>query len=166
MIIYQRSLTSATVAGCVLAIAISMIMKPTYQANAIIELNKNNSGGLDVDLGQAISQSFGGSGEALQSDLQTETTILKSDSLALAVIQKLDLADSPEFRVSSKAAKLEAVEKGLPLEQAPITRSRLLQNFQHRLAVAPIHGTRLIRVSYERHDAKLAATVANALIES
>jgi polysaccharide biosynthesis transport protein len=154
------------VAACALAFAISVFMKPIYQANTIIELNKNNSGGLDVDLGQALSQTFGGSSESLQTDLATETTILEGDSLALAVIQKLNLADSPEFRASGKAARLEAAEKGLPIEKAPMTRSRLLKLFHDRLAVTPIHGTRLIKVSYEMPDTNLAAAIANSLIDS
>jgi polysaccharide biosynthesis transport protein len=157
---------SAVVAGCMLAIAISAIMKPSYQASAIIELNKDSSGGLDMDLGQAISQSVGGSGEALQTDLQTETAILKGDSLALIVIQKLNLVDSPEFRAGKKVAELEATEKGLPLDQAPMMRARLLVDFHRNLGVAPINGTRLIRISYESHDPKLAAAVVNALIDA
>jgi succinoglycan biosynthesis transport protein ExoP len=157
---------SAVIAGCMLAIAISAIMKPSYQASAIIELNKDSSGGLDMDLGQAISQSVGGSGEALQTDLQTETAILKGDSLALIVIQKLNLDDSPEFRAGKKVAKLEATEKGLPLDQAPMSRARLLADFHRNLGVAPINGTRLIRISYESHDPKLAAAVVNALIDA
>jgi len=159
-------IAGAVVAGCTLSILITAMTKPTYQASTIIELNKSSSGSLDADLGQVLSQSFGGSGEALQTDLQTETTILEGDSLALAVIQKLNLTSSPELRAGSKAAKLEAEENGLPLDQAPRTRVRLLSGFHHRLSVAPIHGTRLIRVSYESHDPKLAAAIANALIDS
>jgi len=159
-------IVSTVLAGCMLAIAISVIMKPIYQANAIIELNKDSSGGLDMDLGQAISQSVGGSGEALQTDLQTETAILKGDSLALIVIQKLNLGDSPEFRAGKKVAKLEATEKGLPLDQAPMTRARLLLDFHRNLGVVPINGTRLIRISYESHDPKLAAAVVNDLIDA
>lgn len=157
---------STAVAGCILAIAISAIMKPSYQANAIIELNKDTSGGLDMDLGQAISQSVGGSGEALQTDLQTETAILKGDSLALTVIQKLNLGDSPEFRAGKKVAELEAAETGLPLDQAPMKRARLLLAFHRNLGVAPLNGTRLIRISYESHDPKLAAAVVNSLIDA
>lgn len=159
-------IVSTVIAGCLLAITISAIMKPSYQASAIIELNKDSSGGLDMDLGQAISQSVGGSGEALQTDLQTETAILKGDSLALIVIQKLNLADSPEFRAGKKVVELEAAEKGLPLDQAPLTRARLLAGFRRNLGVAPINGTRLIRISYESHDPKLAAAVVNALIDA
>ncbi len=159
------SIISAVIAGFVLAIAISAIMKPSYRASAIIELNKNNSDGLDLDLGQAISQSVGNGGEALQTDLQTETTLLKGDSLALSVIQQLNLKNSPEFPSGKEDAKLEATEKGLPLDQAPMTRSRLLVGFHRKLSVAPINGTRLIHISYESHDPKLAAAIVNALID-
>jgi uncharacterized protein involved in exopolysaccharide biosynthesis len=42
----------------------------------------------------------------------------------------------------------------------------LLSIFQAHLKVEPIRGTRLIKVTYESHDPKLAEQIANALIES
>ena len=71
-------------------------MKPTYEATATIELNKSGGGSMDLGLGDALGQQLA-SGADLQTDLATETAILKGDSLALAVIQKLKLAAQPPF---------------------------------------------------------------------
>ena len=148
-----------------LAVLVTLMMKPTYEATATIELNKSGSGSLDLGLGD-LSQQLTSGGESLQTDLQTETTILQGDSLALAVIQELKLASQPQFAAKGGTARKLSSEQGLPLEQAPQTRTRLLRIFGEHLKVQPLHGTRLIRVTYESHDPKQAAQIANALIDS
>jgi capsular exopolysaccharide synthesis family protein len=155
-----------SIAICVsLAIVATLMAKPTYEATTTIELNKSNSGSLDLGIGDALSGGLMDDSESLQIDLQTETSILKGDSLALAVIQKLGLATQEPFAVKDRIDE-EIPEQGLPLEEAPLTRTRLLGVFGAHLKVQPVHGTRLILVSYESHDARQAAQIANALIDS
>jgi len=147
----------------VLAIVVTLVTKPTYQSTATIELNKSSSGSLDLGLGD-LSQLTSG-GEGLQTDMQTETAILQGDSLALAVIQQLNLPSQPPFAPKGSMARKLSSEQGLPLEEAPQTRSWLLKSFGVHLKVQPLHGTRLIRVTYESHDPKQAADIANSLID-
>ena len=116
------------------------------------------------DLGKRWDSSCFPTTRSLLTDLQTETTILKGDSLALAVIERLGLASQAPFAQAKTPDK--DPEKGLPLEDAPATRTRLLGAFKAHLTVQPIRGTRLILVTYESHDAKQAAQIANALIDS
>ena len=149
-----------------LAVLLTLIMKPTYGSTAMIELNKSGAGSMDLGLGDdALAQQLTSGGEGLQTDLQTETSILQGDSLALAVIQRLGLASQSPFAAQGDVRQLRP-EQGLPLEEAPKTRTRLLKIFKSHLKVQPIHGTRLIQVTYESHDAKQAAQIANELIES
>jgi succinoglycan biosynthesis transport protein ExoP len=151
-----------SVAICeLLAVLLTLMMKPIYGSTATIELNKGG-GSLDLGMDDALSQQMSSGGESLSTDLQTETAILKGDSLALAVIQRLGLAAQPPFLVKVGPSP----ERGLPLEEAPQTRARLLSIFRGNLDVAPVRGTRLIRVTYESHQPKQAAQIANALIES
>ena len=42
----------------------------------------------------------------------------------------------------------------------------MLGTFEASLKVHPVHGTRLIQVTYESHDPKQAAQIANAFIDS
>lgn len=144
-----------------LAIIVTIVTKPVYEATATIELNKSSSGSLDLGIADILSQQFTPDGASLLTDQQTETAILKGDSLALAVIQRLGLASQSEFAAKDDTDS----EKGLPLEQAPRARTRLLRIFERNLKVNPIRGTRLIQVSYESHDSKQAAQISNALIE-
>jgi polysaccharide biosynthesis transport protein len=150
-----------------LAILLTLIMKPTYGATATIELNKNSAGSLELGLGDdALSQQLTSGADTLQTDLQTETAILKGDSLALAVIQRLKLASQPQFAAKGGDARKLSSERGLALEEAPQTRTRLLKLFRAHLSVQPVRGTRLIEATYEGHDPKQAAQIANALIDS
>ena len=151
---------------CVLlALILTMMMKPTYDATATIELNKGSSGSLDLGLGDALPEQLTAGGEGLQTDLQTETAILKGDSLALAVIQRLGLASQAPF-AAEEGKTLKNPEQGLSLDEAPETRTRLLGVFKAHLKVQPVRGTRLILVTYESHNPKQAAQIANALIDS
>lgn len=140
------------------------IMKPVYDATATIQLNKT-SGSLDLGLGDALSQQLSSGADSLMTDLQTETAILKDDSLALSVIERLGLASQAPF-LSKKPSPFEEAEKTLPLEEAPHTRTRLLRIFENGLTVSTVRGTRLIQVTYSSHDPKQAARIANALIDS
>jgi capsular exopolysaccharide synthesis family protein len=143
----------------------TLTTKPSYESTTTIELNKGSSGSLNLGIGDALSGGLADGYEDIQTDLQTETTILKGDSLALAVIQKLGLAKQEPFAAKSDKQRPDP-EEGLPLEEAPATRTRLLGTFKAYLKVQPVHGTRLILVTYESHNPKQAAQIANALIDS
>jgi capsular exopolysaccharide synthesis family protein len=144
-----------------MSVIVTLAMKATYEATSTIELNKSGGGSLDLGIGDALGQQLA-SGADLQTDLATETAILKGDSLALAVIQKLNLATQPPF--ANKNAKTHEPE--LSFNESPRTRTRLLSIFRAHLKVQPVHGTRLIRVTYESHDPNQAAQIANAMIDS
>ena len=151
---------------CVLlAIIVTFMTKPTYEATATIELNKSSSS-LDLGLGDMLSQGLTGGADTLMTDMQTETAILQSDSLAMAVIEHLKLASQSQFAAKSSAAREEKSEQGLPLERSPRTRTRLLNLFGKYLKVQPARGTRLIQVTYQSHDQEQAAQIANALIDA
>ena len=149
----------------VLAAIMTLLMKPTYESTATIELNKSGTG-IDLGIGDELSSSLGGGGDSLLTDLQTETAILKDNSLALAVIQKLKLAARPPFAVKANETSNAIPNGDSQLSQTPKTRTRLLAIFHGHLKVLPNRGTRLIQVSFESHDQEQAAEVANALIDA
>jgi capsular exopolysaccharide synthesis family protein len=161
----RKWIISSIVICELLALAVTLLMKPTYEATATIELNKAGSG-MDLGLGDELSSSLTGGADSLLTDLQTETAILQGDSLALAVIQELKLASVPPFVAQGGDLEKEKAEAGLPLDRAPITRTRLLRVFSKHLRVLPERGTRLIQVSFQSHDQDQAALVANQMIEA
>ena len=144
------------------AVIVSVVTRPIYEATATIELNKGTSLGIDAGLGDVLAQPFNSDSDSLLTDQQTETAILQGDSLGLAVIEKLGLASLVPY----EAKRGPDPEQGLPLEEAPQTRTRLLGAFKKNLKVSPVRGTRLIQVSFQSENAKQAAQVANALIDA
>lgn len=163
LIFRRMNWIAASVAiGILMAVVITIMTRPVYEATAIIELNKSGGGSLDLGLGNVLSQQVDGDEMGLLTDQQTETAILQGDSLALAVIQRLGLASQPPFLAKTG----EISEKGLPLDEAPQTRTRMLSIFESGLRVTPIRGTRLIQVTFRSRDPKQAAQIANALIDA
>ena len=167
VLVTRRGWIIGSIVICVLlAIVATVLTKRTYEATAEIELNKSSSGSLGLDLGDMMSQQLGSGGDSLLTDQQTETAILEGNSLALAVIQELKLASQPQFAIKGSESDALKAEHGLPLEEAPQTRTRLLTLFKTHLRVEPVRGTRLIQVVYESHDPQQAAIIANAIIDS
>ncbi len=119
----------------ILAMVVTALMKPTYDSVAIIELIKSGGGSMDFGLGDALSQQTPG-GDLL-TDLNTEIAILKGDSLALAVIQKLNLASKPPFAPEHT----KSTEPALSPDESPAVRTRLLEIFGAGLKVTSIRGT-------------------------
>ncbi len=150
-----------------LAFIITKTTIPVYEATATIELNKSGEASMDLGLGGMLSGQLGDGDDDLLIDQQTETAILRGNSLALAVIQHLGLAKVAPFAPKGGKTDDPPPGKELSVEDAsPATRSRLLGTFEKNLRVNPIRGTRLIQVVYESHDPQQAAIIANAIIDS
>lgn len=148
-----------------------------YQATGQIQIEKDSSGAFGLEnsvLGDADSAS-----DALDYNisLQTEASILNSDSLALRVIQDLHLETAADFYPSGKNSRSTLLSRlffwrkpvepwEVPLEAAPNRRYVVLRIFASHLKVEPVTGTRLINVSYTSPDPKLAAAVVNRLIDA
>ena len=156
----------ACVVTCVvLAILLAHVRKPVYASTALIELNKDSSG-LDFGLGGVAQAALLEDNSGLITQLQTETSVLRSGSIALDVVQRLKLENEPPFARAARDAKELSSEKDLSLDNAPNRRSRVLHLFSQSLKVAPLRGTRILAVTFESHDPNRAAQIANAIIES
>lgn len=109
----------------------------------------------------------------LKTEMQTPMGILQDNTVALAVIKDLDLQKYEPFRFkpsilgwfTGENARIEEEQrKGLPLDQAPATRERLLLKFAKKLDVENVPDTRLITVAFMNPDPKLAAAIANDIV--
>jgi len=151
-----------------------IISQRRYQATGRLQVQKTSLDGLGLS---ALTGDASGAGDALDSNItiQTEATILQSDTLALRVIKDLNLDSTPDFqprfrlidsisRSFSRLAPSEAA--GTLIEDSPRRRSHAVDVFQKNLKVKIIPGTRLIDVSYTNADPKLAAAVVNHLIQA
>ena len=163
-------------AGCVLLVTLYwMATTPRYEATGEVEIQKEQRSPLGLT-GLAGVGANGASSDALDYDvtLQTQVDILKSDTLALKVIQQLGLEKTKPYFGGKPYLFRRGVEfwrqplepLSVPLDDAPNRRYAALKIFQRNLQVYPVSGTRLIRISYEDRNPQQAAAVVNALIQA
>lgn len=109
---------------------------------------------------------------------QTQYRILQSRGLARKVIEKLNLASSPEFSDSRdkdgfslstlRDRAQEWLSRAFPSTSvsqpgAIDPETRLVDEFLDRLQVEPIRNSRLVNVSFRGYEPKLIADIANAV---
>ena len=139
--------------------------KPVYEARALIEIQKENP---DVPTLQELFQIEGVS----DAYIETQNRILKSENLARRVITELGLEKLPEFTKRSgswqeargkQAASMPVAIAGMNGGGTPGVPEEVLKNFAERLTVEPVKRSRLIEVTFESSDPKIAAQVVNTL---
>lgn len=146
-----------------------------YKGSAQIQVQKTSADAVGLD---GVRGSGGDAAEdAMDANitLQTEAQILQSESLALSVIQKLNLDKTADFHPKGRnpiswvlglfAPKGVADPKDVPLAEAPGRRSSAVKMFESRLKVKPVSGTRLIDIDYYSSDPRTAAAVVNLLVK-
>ena len=141
--------------------------KPTYEGRTLIEIQKENP---DIPTLQELFQV-----ESISDTyLETQDRILKSENLARRVISKLGLDRLPEFGAQSR--NIPAIDSDETSSTPVISpdegdagagiSDEVLKKFEDRLTVEPIKRSRLIEVTFDSRDPKLAAQVVNTLASS
>ncbi|HEY3928296.1 MAG TPA: polysaccharide biosynthesis tyrosine autokinase [Candidatus Koribacter sp.] len=143
-------------AGFVLATAAWLLMPPKYAAETHLEFNPENPAAFEVNNPESAPA------EDYAVNLTTQANVIESDTLALQVIQQLNLEQVERSRARFHIFRDEPDNR--PLEQSPLRRTRMLKKFHQRLTVRPLGGTRLLQVRYLDRDPALAAAVANTLV--
>jgi capsular exopolysaccharide synthesis family protein len=157
----RRAIVTTTILAALVSAGIYNYSKtPTYLATASIQIDREqpNIARLDEELSRLPER---------PDYIETQYKILKSRTLARRVIERLDLAGAPELSraiASSSAASPAAIRLVASGDPAP-AHSRLVDAFLARLRVDPGKGTRLVDVSFESEDPKLAPAVANTLAD-
>jgi polysaccharide biosynthesis transport protein len=154
------------------AILICIFMTPKYKATGEIQVARQSSDALGLD----GMKGDGGVSDALEGniELQTQANILQSDTLALKVIENLDLEHTKDFQpifnpigwmlnLFSPQGPKDPAHVGL--EDAPNRRGQVLRIFAKHLKVEPVSGTQLINVSYLSSSPHISAAVINQLMK-
>jgi capsular exopolysaccharide synthesis family protein len=138
----------------VLVTAVCLIMTPIYKSSSLIQIVKDNPGGM---MGSSTSPLSSLTGESYDSYFyETQLNILKSRELILRVIKQLNLETYAEF----KDLKEKYPEKS-PVELD----SDMVDLFLDKLNVDPVKSSYLFYVSYKSTDKLMAQKVADTLIE-
>jgi succinoglycan biosynthesis transport protein ExoP len=161
----KRRATILTTLAIVFAVGVfaTLKQKPVYKARALLEIQKENP---DVPTLQELFQVENIS----DTYLETQYRILKSENLARRVISQLKLEQVGEFGTpsrtssgSSQPSSPQAVAVRGDTPRSPEISSEVLKKFQERLDVEPLKRSRLVEVTFESNDPKLAAQVVNTM---
>ena len=130
-------------------------MKPVYVASAKIEIDRENT---------SIVPFQGVDSYDLMIDLdtyiETQSRILTSETMALQTIRNLSLAGNPEFSGNDSS---EAIAAG-SLENQKVPPE--IGAFLGSLTVRRVPNTRLMEVSFESTDPRVAAQILNAHLKN
>ncbi|MGC1299192.1 MAG: polysaccharide biosynthesis tyrosine autokinase [Alloacidobacterium sp.] len=160
----------------VLAAVVCIVSTRRYQAEGTLQVQKESSDMLGLsDMMGGAAGGMDDASDALSANItiQTQANILQSDTLALRVINDLNMEQAPGFKKTDVLGEVigwfmpRGVPDpvGLPLEQSPHRRAKALKIFSKNLDVKPVSGTRLITISYSDPDPKLAAAAINRLMQ-
>jgi succinoglycan biosynthesis transport protein ExoP len=138
----------------VLAALYCIVCTRRYDAGGVIQVQKDSPDGLGLD---SIMGAPAGSGDALNAalDLQTQTEILQSDTLALRVIEDLRLEHTKDFQghfspvgwvMGLMSPRGVSDAPNASLEDSPVRRAHVLAVFRSNLKVKVDSGSRLIDI--------------------
>lgn len=97
--------------------------------------------------------------------LETQAAILRSDALAMQVIQVMRLDENPKFTSSPRRRTGDLAEDAsLPPDAGSTT--ALLGRFHGGLGIQLIPNSRLVQISYTDSDPRLATEIVNTLVRT
>jgi capsular exopolysaccharide synthesis family protein len=153
----------------ILTTFIVLNMKQVFSAKATLLIEAQQAKAVKIE-------EVYGMNSAQQEYYLTQFEILKSRTIAEAVIEKLNLGNHPDY--AQKLSLVEKIKSFLPFlpsandlaksdEQLALERrEQLLVEFTENLTIEPVRKTQLVNIYFESHDPRLAADVANAIGET
>ena len=162
MLLKHRFVIIGVVASAlIIGLAISLLMQPIYAAGTVIQIDREETRVLGSDSEIMESPSV------IQAEefFQTQYGLLRSRSLAERVVDTLGLANSDAFL---KAMNVEFAPPAgsTPAATAAARRRMVVKVVQNNLTVAPVRGSRHVKLTFESPDPELAARVVNAFGEA
>lgn len=147
----NRGLILAIMAASLALGVISLFLTdPTYRARASVEINNQPVKILGTEDSQPVTNS-----QETDRLLQTQIDILRSKTLAERVAEDLNLASSDDFLLA----------QGIK-PKSDILREQVLQALRDNLVVSLPRNTRVVPVSFDSSDPKLAAQIANLYVQN
>lgn len=160
---YWIAVLLATLAAGALALLLTMQLMPVYEARTVIEIQNLNENFLNMrDVNPTVSTTEYG---APESERQTNVKLLQSLPLLERVATSLDLVH--RFPEQNKDGNFSKWRKALHIagSRPAFTQEDAVAELADNLSVRVQINTRLIEVSYDSTDPKLAADIVNALAQ-
>ena len=165
-----KVIAGITIAIVLAAIGYIVVATPIYTSTADILLDGRQFGAVDVSRDQA-NLSFNSTA------IESQVEVLKSEKIALSVIEKLGLTADPEFTAESPIGKLVSMVVGrvqfgpgragddVEDDQVRLQR-RALAYFQKMMEVKRIEKTFVLDVEFSSRSATKAARITNAIADA
>jgi succinoglycan biosynthesis transport protein ExoP len=147
--------------GLLAGVLLTLPQTPVYQARTTLEIQNLNENFLNMrDLNPNANE---GAAQPSGFDLQTQISILQSESVLKQVIADLNL--SAKLASEGEGSRLSAWRRALhlPESKAAPAGEDLLPLVARNLKVRAVANTRLVEILYDSTDPRVAADVANAL---
>src|ERR1700680_2322029 len=162
-ILKKRRWTVLATLGIIFALSVIATLNTTrlYQATskvAIFPENPNALGFKDAAGNNAPDFDY-------ELTLETQAAILRSDALAMKVIEAMHLDRNPTF-AGATSAQAEDPIRVSSMQPDPARAAGLLGAFRGGLSVQLIPNSRLVQISYTHPDPRLATEIANALVRT
>ena len=152
----HRWVVLGVVAGVLVAsLVLTLLTTPIYRALSTIQIKPDT---IKVVKSEGVTSADA----AYDRDYyQTQYELLRSDALALRVIQDAQLIDQPAFRGNAPVlAGKRSPAQTLAAQEAAVG------TVLGALTIEPIRNSQLVRINYDSPDPQLAARVANAYAEA
>jgi succinoglycan biosynthesis transport protein ExoP len=162
-----RVIAGTAIAVVLLAVGYLVVATPVYTSTADILLDSRQFGTVDIAR-DAPNLTFN------ITAIESQVEVLKSEKIALAVIEKLKLTDDPEFveegllgKAISRVLGWVRSGAGGGEEDAQLRlQRRAVANFQKMMDVKRIDKTFVLDVDFSSIDATKAARIANAIADA
>ena len=145
-------------AAMLVGLGITLLMTPKYRATTSVQIDQQATNVLGSSGQDALQQS-----DAWQDAdrfLQTQTDVLQSRAMAMAVMQDLNLSSNDDF-VRKMGANPADQPEG-PLSLSDTKREQILKILSDDLKVNLPRNSRVAEINFTSPDPRLAARIANA----
>lgn len=148
-----------------LAVLIVLNIKSRYASTATLLIESQQAKAVSIEEVYGMNSSQ-------QEYYLTQFAILKSRSIAEAVVDNLNLKDHPDFEVQpGLVTQLKELFPFIPAKNAELSaeqiafraREKLITEFQNRLNITPIAKTQLVQITFTTFTPELASLVANTV---
>lgn len=156
---HKAVLLLAGVAGALVGFLFSLPQTPIYEAATTVEFQSFNEGFLGTNAVNPMEQGQG----AARTDLATQVQIIQSRSVVSKAREDVEKAATADN--SAPTGRIEAWRRafGLEEESAEARRDLALSMAAESVQTVPNRDSRIVRISTESTDPRLAAAFANSL---
>ncbi len=143
---HKKMLGTITALALLLSLLITLLMTPVYRASTTIQIERQSTAAADVVIEPTARRTE-------RDYWQTQIQLLQSNTLAIAVMDKLGIKDS----FTSKKGFLSFLRSAPPTPEV---------NFLKGLQVVPLNSSQLIMIHYESNDPELSSKIVNSIAET